>query len=406
MKKQSKEGYIYILQEREFLEAKKNIYKIGKTTQMNCRRLCNYPKGSKLFMCKYVNDCDKCEKDIKIIFNKKFQLQSNIGNESFKGDINEMEKCLWESTCKYDIVDNATIDIKIVNTTKVDNIYTKTLDIARTKNQKRMTRDQLYDIYNTIAKDKVTKKIFGNEMKNYTEYNTHHGYLILNNTINKNELLYNACDTNNLKVVEQLLSDPEVNPAFNNNACFVYSCNKNHIEIVKLLLKHDRVNPSARDNSGIRWACEKGYTELVELLLKDTRIDPSTMKNYAIINASIAGYTKIVELLLQDKRVNPADRDNDSIIDACDKGHTEIIKLLLKDKRVDPSARNNSCIKNASKHGYLGIVIELLKDKRVDPSIDNNYSIKEAQNNKHTEVVKVLLKDERVSNVIINNLNK
>ena len=44
-------GYIYLIQEREFLTQNSPIYKIGKSGQENCRRLNSYPKGSKLILC-------------------------------------------------------------------------------------------------------------------------------------------------------------------------------------------------------------------------------------------------------------------------------------------------------------------------------------------------------------------
>ena len=55
-------NYIYIIQIREFLET--NIYKIGKTKQINCKRFNQYPKGSKL-ICQFdCIDCDIIEKKL------------------------------------------------------------------------------------------------------------------------------------------------------------------------------------------------------------------------------------------------------------------------------------------------------------------------------------------------------
>ena len=45
--------YIYLLQEREFFRKKENVYKIGKTKQLNYKRFNSYPKGSILFFLVY-----------------------------------------------------------------------------------------------------------------------------------------------------------------------------------------------------------------------------------------------------------------------------------------------------------------------------------------------------------------
>ena len=53
--------YIYLLQEREFINAKQNIYKLGKTKQENLQRFKQYPKGSKLILQQICHDCDILE---------------------------------------------------------------------------------------------------------------------------------------------------------------------------------------------------------------------------------------------------------------------------------------------------------------------------------------------------------
>ena len=43
-------NYIYLLQEREFINSNQNIYKIGKTKQEHNNRLRGYPKGTELLI--------------------------------------------------------------------------------------------------------------------------------------------------------------------------------------------------------------------------------------------------------------------------------------------------------------------------------------------------------------------
>ena len=51
-------GYIYLLQEREFIKTKENIYKLGKTKQENLKRIQNYPNGTKLIIQLQCKNCD------------------------------------------------------------------------------------------------------------------------------------------------------------------------------------------------------------------------------------------------------------------------------------------------------------------------------------------------------------
>ena len=51
-------GYIYLLQEREFIKTKENIYKLGKSKQENLKRLKQYSKGSELIIQLQCENCD------------------------------------------------------------------------------------------------------------------------------------------------------------------------------------------------------------------------------------------------------------------------------------------------------------------------------------------------------------
>ena len=65
-------GYIYLLQEREFIKTKENIYKLGKTEQENLKRIQNYPNGTKLIIQLECENCDINEKKLIIIIIKQF----------------------------------------------------------------------------------------------------------------------------------------------------------------------------------------------------------------------------------------------------------------------------------------------------------------------------------------------
>jgi len=65
-------GYIYLLQEREFIKTKENIYKLGKTKQENLKRIQNYTNGTKLIIQLECENCDINEKNLIIIIIKQF----------------------------------------------------------------------------------------------------------------------------------------------------------------------------------------------------------------------------------------------------------------------------------------------------------------------------------------------
>ena len=82
--------YIYLIQERESIRCKDNIYKIGKTKQKPMKRVSAYPTGSKLWITIIVNDATLAEKDLLKIFRNKFKQITNIGAEYFFGNPIEM----------------------------------------------------------------------------------------------------------------------------------------------------------------------------------------------------------------------------------------------------------------------------------------------------------------------------
>jgi hypothetical protein len=87
--------YVYLIQEREFIQLDKPIFKIGKTKQPNFTRFTQYPKDSALIFQSACYDCDICEKEIIQIFKKKYQQKKNIGTEYFEGDYT----CMLSDIC-------------------------------------------------------------------------------------------------------------------------------------------------------------------------------------------------------------------------------------------------------------------------------------------------------------------
>lgn len=79
-----------------------NLKKIGKTKQENLKRLCNYPNGTQLIYQTRCNNCDIFERIIIEKFKLYFQHMKEIGNEYFKGNLNEMIYVIMINQLNYD----------------------------------------------------------------------------------------------------------------------------------------------------------------------------------------------------------------------------------------------------------------------------------------------------------------
>lgn len=82
--------YVYLIQEREFINSNQPIYKIGKTKQINNLRFNSYPKGSRLLSQLCCKDCDETERQIISLFDKKYKRHIEIGREFYEGEYRNM----------------------------------------------------------------------------------------------------------------------------------------------------------------------------------------------------------------------------------------------------------------------------------------------------------------------------
>ena len=101
-------NYIYLLQEREFLKTKEDIFKVGMTTKKNHERFNQYPKGSILLFQMICKNCKNIEKQIITSFKENFKQRKDIGIEYFQGNYKNMIDFIY-ITIKNEIED----DIKI-----------------------------------------------------------------------------------------------------------------------------------------------------------------------------------------------------------------------------------------------------------------------------------------------------
>jgi len=82
--------YIYIIQEREFVNSNTPVYKIGKTKQPNFERFKSYPKNSVMLAQICCKDCNSCERNVISFFDNKYKKRSDIGREYYEGDYRDM----------------------------------------------------------------------------------------------------------------------------------------------------------------------------------------------------------------------------------------------------------------------------------------------------------------------------
>lgn len=141
-------NYIYLLQEREFIRTKENVYKIGRTTR-GMERFSQYPKGSKILLLMNCVNCINIEKQLIDAFKQKYKHCKNYGNEYFEGDQQQMKKDI------YDIISNECIRInEIIDNNKLNNFPLNAINerFAFIKKSKPIVIDEktgvMYDVHN------------------------------------------------------------------------------------------------------------------------------------------------------------------------------------------------------------------------------------------------------------------
>lgn len=107
--------YIYLIQEREFIKTNENIYKIGKTKQLNNCRIRQYPKDSILLFQMICNNCNEIENKLIKMFKIKYAHCKNIGNEYFNGDKYKMIDDIYQLIKTNENTDDEQINDEIYN---------------------------------------------------------------------------------------------------------------------------------------------------------------------------------------------------------------------------------------------------------------------------------------------------
>ncbi len=140
--------YCYIVKPRSSIDANIDVYKVGRTCDME-KRIKGYQKGSKIMCCSIVHDSKFVEKQIINRFKELFKIKKDYGNEYFEGKIE-------------DIIEEFSI---------LTNIHLKTLkniQLDAPKNIQLDTPKNIYNVYIDQYIRKYEKKyIVWTELKNH-----------------------------------------------------------------------------------------------------------------------------------------------------------------------------------------------------------------------------------------------
>ena len=88
--------YMYLIKLREFINSNQNVYKVGRTTQDQYKRLRGYPKGSLLLFHMICKNSIKMERLVLEKFKNKYTQRIDIGREYFEGEHKTMIGIIFE----------------------------------------------------------------------------------------------------------------------------------------------------------------------------------------------------------------------------------------------------------------------------------------------------------------------
>jgi hypothetical protein len=283
-------NYIYLLQEREFIKTKENIYKVGKTTKDNLTRFNQYPKGSKLLFQIIVIDCHDMERRILNKFNDSFTIRKDYGNEYFEGNYEDMIDIIFSTIKNYS---KCTDDSKCN-----DEIYTKWIETSNI--------DKII-ITNKIFKDGYFLLKKSNIWVEFTPEESLEG-LIKHNQIDElvssSDLISYICnkfyvsdfEPYKLKYNEYLIRCH----MDNNNTLFIFdSINCTFTPLVNGML-HDKVVPGSIQGSGIIYIKKNTDIDIVNNIMKSLVINDNIIRNYKKLAYNILVRPEKEEIIFYD----------------------------------------------------------------------------------------------------------
>jgi hypothetical protein len=201
--------YIYLLQllrKRDVIKTKEYIYKIGKTKQENIKRIGNYENDSILVCQIKCNDCDKLEKVLITLFEEKYELQKDIGNEYFKGNCDDMRDDIYNYINDEDKEEDVNEDVNDEEEDEIKNKFPTYKDDESFGGTKKLIKfsfvnNRIYTYYINDEKEIVETFIQRNWFQKDCYDNSDYITKLLENNVIQDGLIY---DFNDIGFVKKL----------------------------------------------------------------------------------------------------------------------------------------------------------------------------------------------------------
>jgi hypothetical protein len=139
---------LYLLQTRELIMLKTNIYKLGRSFNL-CNRMSQYPKNSNINLLIECSDSIKCETELLKIFKKEFIKSKEYGNEYFEGDKNKMKNIIFNYIENNKNLREIKSDMKVNQNIKDIEII-KNITITKSNNKLKNDKDKDIEINNKL----------------------------------------------------------------------------------------------------------------------------------------------------------------------------------------------------------------------------------------------------------------
>jgi hypothetical protein len=150
---------IYLIHIREFIITNKNIFKLGRSHNIDTR-MGRYPKGSSIIAQLECCNSVQCEKDLLVLFKSKFVQQKYYGIEYFEGDKYDMMDIICNEVKKYNNIEKEKVDaVKKIKEIEANN------EIDRKKKEEEKVKDITIKKVKHEEQDKAEDKAEDKEVK-------------------------------------------------------------------------------------------------------------------------------------------------------------------------------------------------------------------------------------------------
>lgn len=123
-----KDGYIYLLKEKKYIDEGVPVYKIGRTQNMNQRKKNGYKAGLQLYNLIYCVNIIKCEDELKKIYTEKYKLIEGTRESFYCENFKEMKYILFEKVEEINELDGFYDKMNLCKVESITDCYKGYLD--------------------------------------------------------------------------------------------------------------------------------------------------------------------------------------------------------------------------------------------------------------------------------------